>query len=94
MKKTNVSLKFPSQFSTYINNIETLEFKGDRMSDFVEELESIYGNIKERLFDTEGKVKPYINIFVGKKNIESLQGLNSIIPDGERISLLLSRAGG
>ena len=94
MKKTKVSLKFPSQFSTYINNIETLEFEGDRMSDFVEELESIYGNIKERLFDTEGKVKPYINIFVGKKNIESLQGLNSIIPDGERISLLLSRAGG
>jgi len=94
MKKTKVSLKFPSQFSTYINHIETLEFEGDRMSDFVEELESIYGNIKERLFDTEGKVKPYINIFVGKKNIESLQGLNSIIPDGERISLLLSRAGG
>lgn len=94
MKKTKVSLKFPGQFAAYINNINSLEFEGDRMADLVAELDAIYGNIQERLFDTEGRVKPYINIFIGKKNIESLQGLESVVPDGERISLLLSRAGG
>lgn len=94
MKKTNVQIKFPSQFSGYINNIDTLEFEGDRVEDFINCLDATYGNIRERLFDGDGQMRPYINLFIGKKNINALLGVNSVIPQGERISLLLSRAGG
>jgi len=94
MKKTIVHLKFPSQFARFINNIDKIEFEGESIADFVNSIEAIYGNIKERLFDTDGQVKPYLNIFIGKKNIKSLDGVHSIIPHGECVSLLLSRAGG
>lgn len=94
MKKTNVTLKFPTQFAKYINNIEQLNFEGDTFTDLVNELDSTYGNVRERLFEENGRVRPYINIFIDKKNIKSLQGMNSVVNEGDQISLLLSRAGG
>ncbi|XLS29698.1 hypothetical protein ACJD0Z_02495 [Flavobacteriaceae bacterium M23B6Z8] len=94
MKTTQVSLKFPVQFARYINHIESLEFEGESVQSFIEELENTYGNIRERLFEEDGSVKPYINLFVGKKNIQSMGGLECKVNDGDQISLLLSRAGG
>jgi sulfur-carrier protein len=94
MEKTQVKIKFPTQFGQYISNIETLEFEGNKVNDFITTLDNIYGEIRERMFEDDGQVRPYINIFVGSKNIESLDGLNTKVNQGDSISLLLSRAGG
>jgi sulfur-carrier protein len=94
MEKTQVKIKFPTQFGQYISNIETLEFEGNKVNDFITTLDNIYGEIRERMFEEDGQVRPYINIFVGSKNIESLDGLNTKVNQGDSISLLLSRAGG
>lgn len=94
MKKTTVQIKFPAQFSKFIYDIDSLEFEGETIEDFINTLDHTFGNIRERLFDPDGKVRPYINLYIGKKNIYALNGLDSIIPDGSPISLLLSRAGG
>jgi molybdopterin synthase sulfur carrier subunit len=94
MEKTQVKIKFPTQFGQYISNIDTLEFEGNKINDFVNTLEEIYGDIRERMFESDGRVRPYINIFVGSKNIESVAGLDTKLNSGDCISLLLSRAGG
>jgi len=94
MKTTKVTLKFPAQFSRYINRIDTVEFEGEKVSDFIDYLDKTYGNIKERILDNDNKIRPYINLFAGKKNVEAINGMDTIIMDGECISLLLSRAGG
>lgn len=94
MKTTFVQINFPSQFARFINNTTDLEFEGESIADFINNIEVRFGNIRERLLDGDGQLKPYLNLFVGKKNIRSLQGIQTLIPEGERISLLLSRAGG
>jgi len=94
MKKTAVQIKFPSQFSKFIFDIDSLEFEGETIEDFIDALEHTFGNIRERLFDSTGKVRPYINLYIGNKNIYALNGLDSVIPNGSAVSLLLSRAGG
>ncbi|GAA3648213.1 hypothetical protein [Flavivirga jejuensis] len=94
MNITNVTLKFPSQFSGYINNEKTAQFEGEKFSDFINYLDDTFGYIKERLFDENGELRPYINFYIGKKNIKTLQGLQSEVSNGEKITLLLSRAGG
>jgi sulfur-carrier protein len=94
MEKTHVKINFPTQFGQYISNIDTLEFEGNKVNDFINTLDNIYGEIRERMFEGDGQVRPYINIFVGSKNIESLDGLDTKINPGDSISLLLSRAGG
>ncbi len=94
MKKTNVTLKFPIQFSQFIDHKKAVEFEGEKVSELINYLDLNFGNIKERLFEDDGNIRPYIKLFLGAKNITALQGLDTIIPNGESISLLLSRAGG
>ena len=94
MEKTQVKIKFPNQFGQYISYIDNLEFEGNKINDFVNTLDEVYGDIRERIFESDGRVRPYINLFVGSKNIESLDGINTKINNGDTVALLLSRAGG
>ncbi len=94
MKKTSVTLKFPSQFSQFIDFQKSIEFQGENISELIDHLDMNYGDIRERLLEEDGQVKPYINLFLESRNITSLEGLNTIVPNGGIISLLLSRAGG
>ena len=94
MEKTHVKIKFPNQFGQFISYIDTLEFEGNKINDFVDTLDETYGDIRERIFESDGRVRPYINLFVGSKNIESLEGLNTKVHNGDTVALLLSRAGG
>lgn len=95
VKKTTVKLKFPSQFSKHINHVKNLEFEGDSFTDLLNFLEAHFGKIKERLLDEEKQtLKPYLNVFINKKNLMALDGLNTKLTDGATVSLLLSRAGG
>jgi sulfur-carrier protein len=94
MEKTHVKIKFPNQFGQYISYIDNLEFEGNKINDFVNTLDEVYGDIRERIFESDGRVRPYINLFVGSKNIESLEGVNTKVNNGDTVALLLSRAGG
>ncbi|MDZ7896967.1 MAG: hypothetical protein U5N85_02905 [Arcicella sp.] len=94
MEKTHVKIKFPNQFGQYISYIDNLEFEGNKINDFINSLDETYGDVRERIFESDGRVRPYINLFVGSKNIESLDGVNTKINNGDTVALLLSRAGG
>lgn len=94
MEKTHVTIKFPTQFGQYISYIDALEFEGNKINDFINTLDETYGDIRERIFESDGRVRPYINLFVGSKNIESLEGVSTKINNGDTVALLLSRAGG
>lgn len=96
MKTTNAKLRFPSQLSKFINEVNEVEFSGERVIDLFNFLESKYSNVKERVFEDGGEdqLRPYFNVFIGKKDIRSINGVLSVIPEGETVSILLARAGG
>lgn len=95
MKTTIARLRFPNQLSKFINNAESVEFNGDRIIDLFDYLDKKYTNVKQRVFEEEGQqLRPYFNVFIGKKNIGTLDGIYSVIPEGETVSILLARAGG
>lgn len=95
MKTTLAKLRFPSQLSRFINNAESVQFNGDKIVDLFEHLETTYTNVKERVFeDGEQQLRPYFNVFIGKQNINTMDGIYSVIPEGETVSILLARAGG
>ncbi|MDR2008914.1 MAG: hypothetical protein LBQ22_00330 [Bacteroidales bacterium] len=93
--KKRIFLKFPPQFSKLINNQSIVEFAGDNLLELINYLDCTYGNnIRERLLNDENRLRLYLNIFIGENNINSLEGINSLISDGDKISLILPRAGG
>jgi adenylyltransferase/sulfurtransferase len=39
-------------------------------------------------------LRPFVNLFVGENNIKDLQGVDTLVKDGEKIMLITSIAGG
>jgi sulfur-carrier protein len=91
---TRVQLKFPPQLAQAVHNNTHVEFAGDRFSDLLNSLEQHYGGVKERLLDDTGRVRPFLNVFVGRDNLNALDGMNTVLLEGQCVSILLARAGG
>ena len=94
MTTKKIQIKFPVQIAKFINNIKEVEFEGESVIDLINHLENTYGNVLERLLDENNEVRPYFNLYLGEKNINTLNGLSTKVVQNDKISLLLSRAGG
>jgi MoaD family protein len=58
------------------------------------ELEVLFPGIKEQLFDEEGDLHPFVDVFVNGDNVQHLQGLATQLADGDEVSILPAFAGG
>jgi molybdopterin converting factor small subunit len=48
----------------------------------------------ERIFEAPGKVRRFVNVFVGEEDIRHAQGLDTPVPEGQTVSILPAVAGG
>ncbi|NUQ38533.1 MAG: MoaD/ThiS family protein [Caldilineales bacterium] len=70
----------------------TLE--GESVGAILTALDAAYPGIGERLFDEQGQVKPFINVFVNEDDMRTLQGLDTPVHPSDRISIVPAMAGG
>ena len=50
--------------------------------------------VERRLYDDEGKLRRFVNVFVGDEDIRFLDGLETELKAGERMSIVPAIAGG
>jgi molybdopterin synthase sulfur carrier subunit len=60
----------------------------------IQELDGVYPGFAERILDGEGKTKRFIQIFRNDDEIRTLQGLDTPVSEGDRISIVPAMAGG
>jgi molybdopterin converting factor small subunit len=53
-----------------------------------------YPALKAQVFDSDGKLRRHINVFVNDENIRELKGLKTKLKEEDRITLLASISGG
>lgn len=60
----------------------------------VSALDAQYPGISEKMLDSDGSVKRFINVFVNDDEIRTLQGLETPVRDNDKISIVPAMAGG
>lgn len=60
----------------------------------IDTLDAAYPGLGFHLCHETGELRPYVNIFLNRDDIRSLQGLDTPLPDGATIHILQSVAGG
>ncbi|MDR3243845.1 MAG: MoaD/ThiS family protein [Elusimicrobiota bacterium] len=63
---------------------------GEAIANFAKD----YPDIKKHLYDDNGQLRAFINIFVGENNIKNLNGLETPLADGQTIMIVPAIAGG
>ena len=87
-------LRIPTPLRTYTSGKSEVNVSGAKISEVLGDLTNQYPAIKPHLFNEDGGLRPFVNLFIGENNIKDLQGVDTPIKDGDRIMLIPSIAGG
>lgn len=87
-------LRIPTPLRAYTNGQSTVNVAGKNISEALTDLTNQYPTIKPHIFNEEGALRPFVNLFVGESNIKDLQGVDTPIKEEDKVMLIPSIAGG
>jgi len=87
-------IKMPSAFQSYTQGLLDVPVQGKTVAEAMQELVILYPALLPHLFNNQGKLRPFVNLFLGEENIRSLQGLDTLLEDKDVLRLVPSVAGG
>ncbi|MFM2090783.1 MAG: hypothetical protein RLZZ127_1272 [Planctomycetota bacterium] len=89
-----VSVRIPSVFRNLTNGQETVSVAAATVGDAITALEAAHPGVKARVCDDAGKIKKFVNVFVGEEDIRFLDGQATALKDGDLIDIVPAIAGG
>ncbi len=89
-----VNVRIPPPLRTLTKGAEEVEAQGDTVSQILEDLEANFKGISARLFDDQGQVRRFINVFLNDEDIRFLDNLDTQVQDGDELSIVPAIAGG
>ena len=83
----------PTPLRRLTANQSRVEIAGDTVGQVITNLDGTYPGIGERLLDQNGAIKRFINVFVNNDEIRTLQGADTPVAAGDRVSIVPAMAG-
>lgn len=87
-------LKIPTPLRSYTDGQAEVNVAGGNISEVMQDLVQQYPTLRPHLFNGEGRLRPFVNLFVGENNVNDLQGLETPLAADARVLLIPSIAGG
>ena len=84
----------PTPLRKFTNNIAKLQVNGGTIEESLQLLSTDFPEIKKHLFDDEGQIRTFVNIFVGDDDIRDLQNEKTILQNESFVSIVPAIAGG
>jgi adenylyltransferase/sulfurtransferase len=88
------SLRVPTPLRTYTAGQSEVSLNGGTVGELMDSLVLQYPAIQPHLFNGEGSLRPFVNLFLGEDNVRDLKGLETPIQEDDRLLLIPSIAGG
>ncbi len=89
-----VKVRIPTPLQKLTGGLGEVDGDGNTVKDMFESLETKYPGIKERIYDEEGTMRRFINVYVNEEDIRFLNGEGTELKDGDDISVIPAIAGG
>ena len=89
-----IQVRIPTPLRKLTQNKEEVEVEGGNIAALIENLESSYEGLKERLCDEEGAIRRFVNIYVNDEDIRFIDNLETTLKDGDVVSIVPAIAGG
>jgi molybdopterin synthase sulfur carrier subunit len=74
--------------------LDKVEMTESNLVDMIDNLESSYPGVKERLIDENGELRYFVNIYLNGEDVRFLDGLSTSTKSGDEISIVPAVAGG
>jgi molybdopterin converting factor small subunit len=89
-----VTIRVPTQLRSLTNNLGEIPVEGSTVGEALKALDAAHPGLAARLFDEDGKLRRFVNVFVADEDVRFLEGLETPVTDGQTISIVPAVAGG
>ena len=90
----SVTVRVPTTFRPLAGGASEVQVEAGTLGEVLGRLDAAHPGFKDRLFDDNGDLRRFVNLFVADEDVRYLQGLDTPVPDGETVSILPAVAGG
>ena len=89
----SIRISLPPSFERYTNDADVVEVNGSTVGQCLDNLVAQFPGIKKVLFDTEGNLLSYFEIYVNKETAYP-EGLVKPVQDGDELHIVVLVVGG
>lgn len=90
----SVSVRIPTILRTYTGGAAEVSGEGETLRDVLQKLDADFPGIGARILDEAGKIRRFVNVYVGDEDVRFVDNLDTATPSGVQVSIIPAVAGG
>ena len=87
-------IRVPTPLRPYTDGQGRLEVDAGTVGAALLELTTQFPSVRPHLYNDDGELRPYVNLFVNDEDVRALEGEQTAIHEGDTLMILPSIAGG
>jgi molybdopterin converting factor small subunit len=89
-----VTVKIPTQLRASAGGESQAVLEGATVQEVLEGLFERFDELRDRIYDGDGSLRRFVNVYLAGEDIRFLDGLATPVPDGAELTILPAVAGG
>jgi sulfur-carrier protein len=90
----SLSVRVPTQLRTLTGGAGEVQVGGSTVGEALKALDAAHPGMGDRLFDENGNLRRFVNVFLADEDVRFLEGLATPVADGQTVSIVPAVAGG
>jgi molybdopterin converting factor small subunit len=90
----SVTVRVPTILRTYTGGAAEVPASGSTLAEVLDSLDASHPGIKARVVDDTGKLRRFVNVYVGDEDVRFADGLATKVPPDTEVSVIPAVAGG
>jgi molybdopterin synthase sulfur carrier subunit len=90
----SVSVRIPTILRTFTGGESEVKAEGATLREVIADLDANHSGIADRILDDNGKIRRFVNVYVGDEDVRFAEGLDTATAEGVQISIIPAVAGG
>jgi len=89
-----IKVRIPTPLRPLTRGQGEIEATASSVAELIEQLEAVHPGMKDRLCDGSGDLRRFVNVYVNEEDIRFLMGKETLLKDGDEVSIVPAIAGG
>jgi sulfur-carrier protein len=90
----SVVVRVPAQLRSLTGGAKEVTLEGSTVGEVLKALDAAHPGFGDRLFDDDGGLRRFVNVFLSDEDVRFLDGLATPVSDGQTLSIVPAVAGG
>ncbi|MGD0543340.1 MAG: MoaD/ThiS family protein [Candidatus Acidiferrales bacterium] len=89
-----VKVIIPTPLRPYTGKKESVELQAATVGEALASLTTLFADLKKHLYSDDGRLRSFVNVYVNDEDIRYLRGDQTLLREGDILSIVPSIAGG